>query len=374
MYRLRTGENGNNRLGKCDKAILFRAIRPEEYPALITTGLLPPPGYDKNKTINQHVSAGSRSKLKSRYISCSTSEGSSAAWAYGSSKLYVKFMAHMDYDFDKDDVLIRGEVVPLNKYSVKCIVPGILAQNAAKSSNEVVIKDLVKPDAILEVFYVELGRQGSPENGKKRMNILGVEKEYEYHAVYGEGKKKDKLGVQRFDAFSIYRRHPESFAVNKGFYDLDKYDRKDPEYSGLKNPYTLSIVCADSPAETLENVVKPTSIPQIPIPQIPQIPQIPRITKTAKPRRSTSIPQIPQIPQISQIPQIPRITKPRRSTSKPRRSTSKPRRSVTKTAKPRRSTRSVKKTAKTRRSVKKPRRSVKKPRRSVRKTKRSTRV
>jgi hypothetical protein len=347
MYRLRTGENGNNRLGKCDKAILFRAIRTEEYPALITTGLLPPPGHDKNKTINQHVSAGSRSKLKSRYISCSTSEGSSAAWAYGSSKLYVKFMAHMDYDFDKDDVLIRGEVVPLNKYSVKCIVPGILAQNAAKSSNEVVIKDWVKPDAILEVFYVELGRQGSPENGKKRMNILGVEKEYEYHAVYGEGKKKDKLGVQRFDAFSIYRRHPESFAVNKGFYDLDKYDRKDPEYSGLKNPYTLSIVCADSPAETLqiinqpsqtyENVAKPTSIPQIP--------QIPRITKTAKPRRSTSIPQIPQ------------ITK----TAKPRRSTSKPRRSV-------------KKTAKTRRSVKKPRRSVKKPRRSVRKTKRSTRV
>ena len=370
MYRLRTGENGNNRLGKCDKAILFRAIRPEEYPALITTGLLPPPGYDKNKTINQHVSAGSRSKLKSRYISCSTSEGSSAAWAYGSSKLYVKFMAHMDYDFDKDDVLIRGEVVPLNKYSVKCIVPGILAQNAAKSSNEVVIKDLVKPDAILEVFYVELGGQGSPEKGKKRMNILGVEKEYEYHAVYGEGKKKDKLGVQRFDAFSIYRRHPESFAVNKGFYDLDKYDRKDPEYSGLKNPYTLSIVCADSPAETLENVVKPTSIPQIPIPQIPRIP---RITKTAKPRRSTSIPQIPQsqIPakprRSTSIPQIPQISQIPQKPAKPRRSTSKSRRSVKKTAKPRRSTRSVKKTAKTRRSVKK-------PRRSVRKTKRSTRV
>lgn len=347
MYRLRTGETGNNRLGKCDKAILFRAIRPEEYPAVITTGLLPPPGHDKNKTINQHVTAGSKSKVKSRYISCSTSEGSSAAWAYNTSKLYVKFMAHMDYQFDKDDVLIRDEVVPLNKYSVKCVVPGVLAQNAAKSSNEIVIKDWVKPDAILEVFYVELGKEGTPEKGKKRMNILGVEKEYEYHAVYGEGKKKDKLGVRRFDAFSIYRRHPESFATKKGFYDLDKYDRKDPEYTGLKNPYTITPVCVDD-SGTPENVPEQNS----PVETPKQITPPQTYENSTKPQKSTEKPRR----------SAAKTTKPRRSAAKP----TKPRKSAAKTTKPRKSAAKTRKSAK--RTVSKPRRSVK---RSTRKTRRS---
>jgi hypothetical protein len=356
MYRLRTGETGNNRLGKCDKAILFRAIRPEEYPAVITTGLLPPPGHDKNKTINQHVTAGSKSKVKSRYISCSTSEGSSAAWAYNASKLYVKFMAHMDYQFDKDDVLIRDEVVPLNKYSVKCVVPGVLAQNAAKSSNEIVIKDWVKPDAILEVFYVELGKEGTPEKGKKRMNILGVEKEYEYHAVYGEGKKKDKLGVRRFDAFSIYRRHPDSFAAKKGFYDLDKYDRKDPEYTGLKNPYTITPVCVDD-SGTPENVPEQNSpVENNPPPQTYENSTKPQ-KSTEKPRRSAA-----------------KTTKPRRSAAKP----TKPRKSAAKTTKPRKSAAKTRKSAaKTRKSAAKTRKSAKrtvaKPRRLVKRSTRKTR-
>lgn len=137
--------------------ILFRALRSDEIPSLLTNGIIaqcnncnePPP----NKpccdiTDNAHVQSGSRAIMKSRYISttedervaawyCSNTSGNPSA---SKSATYVELQETYD-----------------EKYMINTCQQenyGATARNRAKASCEVLVMDYIPPENIINVVRV----------------------------------------------------------------------------------------------------------------------------------------------------------------------------------------------------------------------------
>jgi hypothetical protein len=135
-----------------DPNIGWRSIRAEEDP--FTKGLRPPEDHDPGISAVAHVSAGSRAKVKSAWVSGSRSKKVAAAWGSESkSKLVVKFRvspgvrAHKFEGrpgfFDLTDPDQAALLFPGGSGSVL---------NTAKASQEMLIHGGVPPSDVLALF------------------------------------------------------------------------------------------------------------------------------------------------------------------------------------------------------------------------------
>lgn len=136
---------------------LFRALRTDEIPLLITNGIKarcngcnePPPNKQCcDITDNAHVQSGSRAIIKSRYIS-TTEDVEVAAWYCSntsgnpSSSKSATFV-ELQESFDENYMIMTCQQETY----------GITAKNRAKASCEVLIMDYIPPENIINVLRV----------------------------------------------------------------------------------------------------------------------------------------------------------------------------------------------------------------------------
>lgn len=126
-----------------DPKILYRSLRDDEDP--INNGLQPPAGHDPSKTASQHITAGTRAKTKSGWISASRSikvAGSHASRNKNGRVVKFRKPEHAE-SFDLTNSEEARIVFPARKGA---------SLNTAKASQEVVIRGEVGPENILAVF------------------------------------------------------------------------------------------------------------------------------------------------------------------------------------------------------------------------------
>jgi hypothetical protein len=139
---LSEGESENE-----DEDILFRSLRAEEDP--FEHGLLPPEGHDPDITAKAHVSAGSRAKRKSPWVSLSRSRKVAAAWASenrGGRVAKVRI---------PKELRESGNVLDLtDPEQAKSVFPTLKGStyNTAKSSQEVLVKGGLGKEHVLDVL------------------------------------------------------------------------------------------------------------------------------------------------------------------------------------------------------------------------------
>lgn len=128
-----------------DPNILYRSLRKEEDP--FKTGLLPPDGHDPSLSASQHITAGSRAAVKGPWISGTRSKKVASAWAAKSDKRVLKFRKPTGTEsYDMTDPSQARKVFPSMSGS---------SLNTAKASQEVVIKDHVPPENMIEILRAE---------------------------------------------------------------------------------------------------------------------------------------------------------------------------------------------------------------------------
>ena len=139
-----------------DPEISYRSLRTDELPPQ-DFGLSPPKGHNPRKTARQHISAGTRAKEKSAYISGSRSLKVAAAWAAkqpggGIVVKYTREAGEEYYDLTtpSDAIKIFGESSE-NKGKPK----NTSLLNSAKSSQETLVKNKVSKDNIEAVYTSE---------------------------------------------------------------------------------------------------------------------------------------------------------------------------------------------------------------------------
>jgi hypothetical protein len=171
---------------KIKDIVLYRCLRTDELPNILTTGLLPPctPCPEKVECCNissgAHINSGTKAKVKSRYISASKKE-SVGHWCSNTSgnptnkksATYVKFSVKYD------------GINVLNPQTD--IVLGIMAKNAAKASSEILIKDNVPASKLLEIYRIK--------NISKKLydelpdNFIDSKSGMEFKKIKGKGKQ-----------------------------------------------------------------------------------------------------------------------------------------------------------------------------------------
>lgn len=126
-----------------DPAVLYRALRPEEDPW--KNGLQPPEGNDPTISARAHVQAGSKAERKSDWVSATRSLKTAAVWAASSGTGRVAKLRATETRIDLTDAAQAKEVFP----------KGGMGLNAAKGSQEVLIKGGVPAENILDVFNAQ---------------------------------------------------------------------------------------------------------------------------------------------------------------------------------------------------------------------------
>lgn len=125
--------------------VLYRALRPSE-PDPFESGLLPPEGADTEMSASQHITSGSRAKVKSDWISLSRSKKVAAAWSVkqGGSGRVVK--VQRPEGVEAYDLTQRSQAVH--------VFPALQGSsyNTALASQEVVVKGAIGKDQVLDVY------------------------------------------------------------------------------------------------------------------------------------------------------------------------------------------------------------------------------
>ena len=140
-HDLSEGESDNEDMG-----IAFRSLRKDENP--LDKGFLPPEGHDKSISARAHITAGSRAKRKSRFISGSRSKKVTGAWASKNKKGRVaKYSIPPDSEhYDLTRPVDQGQIFSRGKGS---------SLNTAKASQEVLISDSVPSYHIESIYEAE---------------------------------------------------------------------------------------------------------------------------------------------------------------------------------------------------------------------------
>lgn len=123
--------------------VLYRSLRRDEDPR---RGLRPPDGFDPSLTASQHITAGSKSKRKSEFVSATRSAKVASAWAAegppgGRVARFNKPRGQESYDMTDPDQ--ARHVFPTGKGS---------SLNTAKASQEVVIRGHIPADHVTDVW------------------------------------------------------------------------------------------------------------------------------------------------------------------------------------------------------------------------------
>ncbi len=138
LHHLSDGESDSE-----NPNVLYRSLRRDEDPR---RGLRPPEGYDPNLTASQHITAGSRAKTKSEFVSATRSAKVASAWASegGPGGRVARFNKPLDREsYDLTNPYEAARVFPTGKGS---------SLNTAKASQEVVIRGGVPPENITGVW------------------------------------------------------------------------------------------------------------------------------------------------------------------------------------------------------------------------------
>ncbi|MFF5471900.1 hypothetical protein [Streptomyces achromogenes] len=130
-----------------DPSVFYRTLRPEELP--LRNGLRPPAGHDPDKTAADHIRAGSRAKVKSRWVSFTRSIKTAAAWAAENESRIAKVKLPDGARVEEGRVYDTTDPVQLAAVFGD---NGGSAENFAKASQEVVVKDGLGAEAVLQVF------------------------------------------------------------------------------------------------------------------------------------------------------------------------------------------------------------------------------
>ena len=172
---------------------LYRSLRPEERPR--HDGLRPPVGHDPNKSARDHITAGSRAKVKSPYVSLTHSQKTAGAWA-GQTGGRV---ATVDtYGLDKTDMSRREEA--------RTVFPTLKGSSyyTATSSQEVVIRGGVGPERVTDVRHV---RQVSPNTYSQASASTYPNFESKFMSRSQVSKDGKRTAPQPY----IYTRHPDDY-------------------------------------------------------------------------------------------------------------------------------------------------------------------
>lgn len=157
----RTRKRHNQSDGESDSEdpnILYRSLRKKEDP--FKTGLLPPDGHDPSLSASQHITAGTRAKVKGPWISGTRSKKVASAWAAESDKRVLKFRKPTGTEsYDMTDPAQARKVFPSMSGS---------SLNTAKASQEVVIKDRVPAENMIEILRAEKVLVGRYNAAKKK--------------------------------------------------------------------------------------------------------------------------------------------------------------------------------------------------------------
>lgn len=140
-----------------DPNVIWRSLRPEENP--FEEGLKPPVGHDPNKTAAAHISAGSKAREKSAWVSGTRSRKVAGAWATeaGGYKRVAKFRISEE---KRGERVSLGGVESRRVYDLtdpdqaREVFPSGTgtALNTAKASQEVVIYKGVEAEDVENVF------------------------------------------------------------------------------------------------------------------------------------------------------------------------------------------------------------------------------
>lgn len=156
-----------------DPTIVYRALRTDEYPH--EYGLFPPVGADPSKTASQHVQAGTKSRVKSTWVSATRSIRTAGAWAAAEGQgrvAKIKIPSDIPKEYWHDLSTPQGihDVfnikLPLNKK----VHPGERMPQTGVwfgiSSKEVLLKGGVPPSSILAIYKAERISDREYNNGK----------------------------------------------------------------------------------------------------------------------------------------------------------------------------------------------------------------
>ena len=157
LHNLSDGESESE-----DPNIVWRSLRKDEEPK--KTGVRPPEGHDPSITASAHITAGSRARAKSPWVSTSRSRKVAAAWASESDKRVAKLQIPQDQDpsmhFDLTNPHHATTVFPTGKGS---------SLNTAKASQEVVLKGGLGPEQVLALYEARKIKVYEYNDIKKRL-------------------------------------------------------------------------------------------------------------------------------------------------------------------------------------------------------------
>ena len=209
----------------------YRALRPNEIMNLIRTGkLLPPctpcPSFDNccQKTLKQHITAGSKSKVKSPWISLTADIHTAALWASRSDGMLLS-----EYDEIRSGES-SGIFVKINLTGLKVkhpLSPGVVlkgtGRNAAIASKEIAVENVIPWANITNIY-----------NAKQVTDDEYLV--YEGGKVYGTKKKTvpDFIHViwkENMDGFSGYVKQIER-AARRGL--NNRFTKASEHYGGSK--------------------------------------------------------------------------------------------------------------------------------------------
>lgn len=169
MHDLSEGESESD-----DPSIVWRSLRKDEDP--MEDGVLPPVGHDPTISASAHITAGSKAKKKSPWVSTSRSLKVAGAWASETDKRVAKLkipdglMSSDIFDMTKEEDALK--IFPKGKGS---------SLNTAKASQEVVIKGGLKPEQVLGLYEAKKISVSEYNDIKARMD--------DGEEVYIDGKK-----------------------------------------------------------------------------------------------------------------------------------------------------------------------------------------
>jgi cell fate (sporulation/competence/biofilm development) regulator YlbF (YheA/YmcA/DUF963 family) len=230
-HDLSEGESDNE-----DPTRAFRSLREdEEDPS--SAGLLPPVGHDRSITARAHITAGSKAKKKSRFISGSRSKKTAGAWASKNKKARV---AEFDLPPEHLDITRpshQSQVFPEGSGS---------GLNAAKASQEVLVPDVVPPHYIRSIYTAEKLSVGEYE----RRKASGVEDQ----SLHRSRTKADQPPVP-FALHEVYNRDQSSarwLQIAREHWDNEIASTVDQTNAQFSDDPDFTEVDADDVAEFLQ--------------------------------------------------------------------------------------------------------------------------
>ena len=140
-HHLSDGESDNE-----DMDVAYRSLREDEDP--LAEGLLPPADHDPSISARAHITAGTKAKKKSKYISGTRSKKVSGAWASknkGGRVARFEIPRHQEH-YDLTRPTDQDRVFPSGSGS---------SLNTAKASQEVLVADRIPPEYIQSLYEAE---------------------------------------------------------------------------------------------------------------------------------------------------------------------------------------------------------------------------